>query len=56
MILNFIKKIFCELGWHSFPVGFETWIDPKDPLKFLEHGKCKWCGFVGLIDSQGNLF
>jgi len=47
-----IKKLFCKIGWHSFPVGF----------KFLyhdgcnEHAKCKWCGFEGMIDSQGNLF
>jgi len=50
--MNWIKKVFCKIGWHSFPVRFEV-------LGFdgcSEEASCKWCGYKGLIDSQGNLF
>jgi len=29
---------------------------PDDPLKFQQYAKCEWCGFEGMVDSQGNLF
>ena len=31
---------------------------PNDPLNtgICNKYKCKWCGFIGLKDSQGNLF
>lgn len=46
------KKVFCKIGWHSFFVGFErTGFDGAS-----EHARCKWCGYKGMIDSQGNLF
>lgn len=47
-----IKRFFCWMRWHSFPIGFESigW----DGCSV--HAKCKWCGYEGIIDSQGNLF
>ena len=50
--MDWIKRLFCKIGWHSFPAGFE-------PISFdgcSEHARCKWCGYEGMIDSQGNLF
>lgn len=50
--MNFIKKFFCKIKWHSYFVGFiPTFNDGCS-----DHAKCKWCGFEGMIDSQGNLF
>jgi len=51
-IMRWVKGIFCKMGWHAFPVGFES-------IGFdgcSEHARCKWCGYEGMIDSQGNLF
>ena len=47
-----LKKLFCKIGWHSFPIGYV--ITGFDGCS--EHAKCKWCGYEGMIDSQGNLF
>ena len=54
-----MKKLFCKIGWHCFFPFFHFfhshWI-------FLEndgcsdHVRCGWCGYEGMIDSQGNLF
>jgi len=47
-----IKKFLCGIGWHSIFVGFDmTGFDGA-----TVHAKCKWCGYIGMIDSQGNLF
>jgi len=47
-----LKRLFCRIGWHSFPSGFErTSFDGCST-----HARCKWCGYKGMIDSQGNLF
>ena len=46
------KKFFCWAGWHSFFVGF----DEQYNCGINIHAKCKWCGYEGMIDSQGNLF
>lgn len=54
--MNVIKRFFCWIEWHSFPVGFRTWKDPRDPNHFLIFAQCKWCGDKGQLDSQGNLF
>jgi len=46
-----VKRFFCWMGWHSFP-NFEY-------ISFdgaSEHARCRWCGYEGMIDSQGNLF
>jgi len=46
------KRLCCKLGWHSYFVGydFQSW----DGCNI--HAKCKWCGYEGMVDSQGNLF
>jgi len=47
-----VKRLFCKIGWHSLPVGFEE-------VEFdgcSKYARCKWCGYEGMIDSQGNLF
>lgn len=47
-----LKKFCCKIGWHSIFSGFEyTHFDGCS-----EHAKCKYCGYEGMIDSQGNLF
>ena len=45
---NRIKKFLCRIGWHK-PIYYGF-----DGASF--QAKCKWCGYEGLIDSQGNLF
>ena len=48
---EWFKKILCRLGIHSRFVGYEK-------LGIDEYGefRCRWCGKVGLVDSQHNLF
>lgn len=53
-MIGLIKRFFCRIGWHSFPVGFVHIYFDFDG--FNEHARCKWCGYEGMIDSQGNLF
>ena len=48
------RKFACKMGWHSYPDFCGS--DEVDPTGFLHFAKCKWCGFKGQIDSQGNLF
>lgn len=49
--MRLIKKFFCWAGWHSVN-GFEhTFHDGCS-----QHAKCRWCGYEGMIDGQGNLF
>jgi len=50
-IMKLIKKLFCRLGWHSYFIGY-TQLGQDSYGKY----QCKWCGFIGLKDSQGNLF
>jgi hypothetical protein len=45
-----LKKFFCWIGWHSFKYDV-TGFDGAS-----KHARCKWCGYEGMIDSQGNLF
>jgi hypothetical protein len=46
------KRFACWIGWHSIFVGFDhTGFDGCSA-----HARCKWCGYEGMIDSQGNLF
>lgn len=47
-----LQKVYCKIGWHCpssklIPMGF-------DGASY--HCKCKWCGYEGMLDSQGNLF
>jgi len=46
------RYIACyKLGWHSYPT-----FDLTEHDGCSQHAKCKWCGYKGMIDSQGNLF
>lgn len=45
------RKIACKIGWHSYPSFTTTEFDGCSM-----HAKCKWCGYTGMIDGQGNLF
>lgn len=47
-----IKRFCCWIGWHSIFVGFKS----VNTDGFILHAQCKWCGYKGMIDSQGNLF
>lgn len=53
MMKNIIKKIFCKIGWHSFSYDI---VEYDEHIGENHHYKCKWCGYEGLVDSQGNLF
>lgn len=47
--MSWIKRFFCFMGWHG----------PTTTTHFdgcSEHAQCRWCGYRGMIDSQGNLF
>lgn len=45
-----IQRILCGfLGWHRPEVG--GWCDGASV-----HTRCRRCGYVGMLDSQGNLF
>ena len=47
-----MKKVYCKIGWHSYPQGFTyTGFDGASA-----HSTCKWCLYKGMTDSQGNLF
>lgn len=51
-VINLYKKFACWIGWHSPSKYWEY-------VKFdgcSEHCRCPWCGYVGMVDSQGNLF
>jgi len=50
------RKLACKIGWHSWPNFDDVHKKKDDPLLFLTYAKCKWCGYEGQIDSQGNLF
>lgn len=47
-----LKRFMCKIGWHS----------PRHLWEFIEADdvntkcRCPWCGYIGMIDSQGNLF
>ncbi len=53
-----IKKLLCKIGWHSFISGYDLVEVPNDILNtgICNKYKCKWCGYIGMVDSQGNLF
>ena len=46
------KRFACKIGWHSITSGFEDMYHDG----CSQHARCKWCGYEGMIDSQGNLF
>jgi len=50
--LKFMQKYYCKLGWHCHMNDYQ--FNNFDGVS--EHCTCKWCGYKGLVDSQGNLF
>lgn len=48
------KRFCCRMSWHGPTTNVRQ--APSDPLQFLVYARCEWCGFEGMIDSQGNLF
>lgn len=47
-----LQKIFCKIGWHCHQKDYiHQSFDGAS-----SHCKCKWCGYEGMVDSQGNLF
>lgn len=49
LFLRPVGLVACRIGWHT--VGERTEHDDCSA-----HAKCRWCGYEGMIDSQGNLF
>lgn len=47
-----LQKIYCKRGWHCHMKDYEATGFDGASL----HCRCKWCGYEGLVDSQGNLF
>jgi hypothetical protein len=47
-----IRKFYCRMGWHCHSKDYI--FDSFDGAS--EHCTCKWCGYKGMVDSQGNLF
>ncbi|MHA1795242.1 MAG: hypothetical protein ACTSUK_03960 [Promethearchaeota archaeon] len=46
--MKILKKFCCKMGWHPKEyIGY-------DGVSLV--ARCKWCGKIGLVDSQGNLF
>lgn len=50
-----LQKYYCKIDWHSYKRLYQE-IKAKDVFDTNTHCRCPWCGFEGLIDSQGNLF
>ena len=50
-----IREFLCKIKWHSIDRDY-THTKEGDELNFQNHSRCKWCGYEGMIDSQGNLF
>ena len=48
-LVDALKRLACRIGWHSYD-------DFSDFDGCNARARCRWCGFEGLIDSQGNLF
>lgn len=47
-----IQKYYCKIGWHCHSKDYQ--FDYSDGASI--HCTCKWCGYKGMVDSQGNLF
>ena len=46
--MNRLQRFLCWLGWHKKEyIGFDG---------ASIQARCKRCGYIGLVDSQGNLF
>lgn len=46
-----MRRLLCRIGWHSWPNFAPAFHDGAS-----QHAICRWCGGVGMVDSQGNLF
>ena len=47
-----LQKFYCKIGWHCRSKDYQ--FDYSDGVS--AHCTCEWCGYHGMIDSQGNLF
>lgn len=55
LVADYIKplqKLYCKMGWHCHMKDYIY--DGFDGAS--THCTCKWCGYKGMVDSQGNLF
>ena len=48
---NWYKRFACWIGWHSHSRFIVNGFDGCSI-----HATCRWCGYKGMIDGQGNLF
>ena len=47
-----IQKFYCEIiEWHCHSKDYQF----LSANVVNTHCKCKWCGYEGIVDSQGNL-
>ncbi len=49
-----LKRFCCRIGWHSWPM-YEL-VSHDGYHGIANKYKCRYCGYIGMIDSQGNLF
>lgn len=54
-MLSWLKGLCCRMGWHAID-RTSVHTSPRDPLGFLRFARCRWCGYEGQVDGQGNLF
>lgn len=48
-----IQKFYCKvIEWHCHSEDYEF----ISANAVNTHCRCKWCGYEGMVDSQGNLF
>lgn len=47
-----LQRFYCRIGWHCHQKDYIY--DYFDGASI--HCTCKWCGYKGMVDSQGNLF
>lgn len=50
--IKILQKFYCKIGWHCHQKDYIY--NEFDGAS--EHCTCKWCGYKGMVDSQGNLF
>lgn len=50
-----LQKFYCKIGWHSYSHLYETVVHDVGWTKYARC-RCPWCGYEGMVDSQGNLF
>ena len=50
--IKVLQKFYCKIGWHCHQKDYIY--NGYDGAS--SHCTCKWCGYKGMVDSQGNLF